>query len=93
VKFFLEIDGANLEAIIALVIAGFPTTHTFTDFLAYLSKNCPYSLNILALSLSKSALSIPFYLGFAPTNKAISASSKAFPSPSVQYFTEETQSY
>ena len=43
VKFFLGIDGANLDAINAFVFAGFPTTRTLTDFFATLSKAAPYS--------------------------------------------------
>jgi len=34
VKFFFGIEGAYVDAIKALVLAGFPTTHTFTVFLA-----------------------------------------------------------
>jgi len=38
VKFYFGIEGANFEAIRAFVLAGFPTTTTFTDFFAYLSR-------------------------------------------------------
>lgn len=37
----LEIDGADLEAIGQLVLAGFPATMTLADFLAYFSKATP----------------------------------------------------
>jgi len=41
VKFFFGIEGANLDAINAFVLAGFPTTRTFTVFLATLSRADP----------------------------------------------------
>jgi len=41
VKFFFGIEGANFDAINALVFAGFPTTSTFTVFLATLSRADP----------------------------------------------------
>jgi hypothetical protein len=41
VKFFFGIDGAYVDAIRALVFAGFPTTQTLTVFLATLSKAAP----------------------------------------------------
>ncbi len=41
VKFFFGIEGANLDALNAFVLAGFPTTRTFTVFLATLSRADP----------------------------------------------------
>jgi len=52
------------------VLAGFPTTKTLTFLLALSFNAFPYSMNILAFSFNKSALSIPGPLGLAPTNKA-----------------------
>jgi hypothetical protein len=41
VKFFFGIEGALVEAIKQLVLQGFPTTTTFTVFLATLSRAAP----------------------------------------------------
>jgi len=41
VKFSFGIFGAFFEHIKAFVLAGFPTTHTLTVFLAYLFKAYP----------------------------------------------------
>jgi len=59
------------------VFAGLPTTSTLIFLFETLSIIYPYYLNIFELSTSKSFLSIPFNLGFAPTNTAASAFRKA----------------
>jgi len=74
VKFYLAILGANLLQIIALVLAGLPTTTTLQSLLATLFILSPYCLNIIALALNRSFLSIPGPLGLAPTNIANSQS-------------------
>lgn len=59
---------ANINA---FVLAGFPTTHILQSGWAKSSKYLAYYLNIFALACNKSFLSIPYDLGFAPTNNAI----------------------
>lgn len=60
--------GANFDRIMQLVFAGLPTTTIFTFLFAYLLMAFPCSLKIAAFCPSKSFLSIPGPLGFAPTN-------------------------
>ena len=52
----------------ALVFAGLPTINILQPFFPTRLNVSPYSLNILAFFLIKSALSSPFYLGLEPTN-------------------------
>src|SRR5579859_1687320 len=73
-KFFLGMRGALEEAISALVLAGLPTTSTFTFFLAAAFKALPWAEKILAFSVSRSLRSMPGPRGRAPTSKAKSAS-------------------
>src|SRR5215469_356093 len=58
-KFFLGMRGALLEAMSALVLAGLPTTSTFTFFLAATSSALPWAEKILAFSSSRSLRSMP----------------------------------
>lgn len=46
VKFSFGMDGAYLAHMNAFVFAGFPTTSTFTDFFAHLSKAWPCDLRM-----------------------------------------------
>lgn len=60
--------------ILALVLAGFPTTTILQFCLANLSKFNAWVLKILPFYINKSFLSIPLVLGLAPTRIAISQS-------------------
>jgi len=67
-------DGACVDTIKAFVLHGFPTTNTFTVFLANSSNAFPCSSNIFALTSRRSFLSMPGPLGLAPTKIAASMS-------------------
>ena len=60
----------------ALVLAGFPTTRVLTYLCACSLRAFPWGIKILAFSWRRSARSIPFPLGLAPTNRAASTSWK-----------------
>lgn len=62
--------GAKWLQIMAFVLAGFPTTTTFTFLSAYWFKACPQPLKICPFYPNKSDLSIPGPLGLAPTKIA-----------------------
>ena len=67
----------------ALVLAGLPTTRTFTSFLAERDSASPCGLKIPPLALSRSERSIPSLRGMAPTSRATSMSPKATSASSV----------
>ena len=70
VKFSRGRLGALFMAIQALVLAGLPTTSTFTLRLAALSRALPWAVKIWALAASRSARSMPGPRGRAPTSRA-----------------------
>lgn len=72
VKFSLGILGAKWEAIMALVLAGFPTTQTLQLGWANSLRAFPCPLKICPFCPNKSDLSIPGPLGLAPTKIATS---------------------
>ena len=69
--------GALFIAISALVLAGLPTTSTFTSRLANSSSARPWGPKILPLASSRSLRSMPGPRGRAPTSSATSTSRKA----------------
>ena len=71
-------SGALLSAISALVLAGLPTTSTRTSSAAPAFSASPWGLKICPLASSRSARSIPFVRGRAPTSRATFTPSNAF---------------
>src|SRR5690242_11785614 len=69
-KFLAGMRGALDEAISALVLAGLPTTSTFTFFLAAALSALPWAEKILAFSSNRSLRSMPGPRGLAPTSSA-----------------------
>ena len=70
-------SGALLSAISALVLAGLPTTSTRTSSAAPAFRASPCGLKICPLASSRSARSIPFVRGRAPTSIATFTPSNA----------------
>ena len=71
-------SGALLSAISAFVLAGLPTTSTRTSSAAPALSASPCGLKICPLASSRSARSMPFVRGRAPTSSATFTPSKAF---------------
>ncbi len=69
-------------AISALVLAGLPTTSTFTSSAAEAAMACPCGLKIPPFASSRSARSIPLVRGRAPTSRHTDAPSNALPASS-----------
>ena len=76
-------SAALLIAIRALVLAGLPTTSTFTSFLAERDSDSPCGLKMPPLADSRSARSMPALRGIDPTRMAMSASPNAVSASSV----------
>ncbi len=71
-------SGAFDIAISAFVLAGLPTTRIFTESSAWSLIAWPCGLKMPPLASSRSARSMPFVRGRAPTSRPISAPSKAW---------------
>ena len=76
-KFSLGMLGALVMVMSAFVLAGFPTTRTFTVFFANSSMAFPWPSKMAAFACNKSLRSMPLPLGLAPTSSAMSASVNA----------------
>ena len=76
-------SGALDCAISAFVLAGLPTTRIFTSSAAPALIASPCGLKMPPLASSRSARSIPFERGFAPTSSATLTPSKACLASSV----------
>jgi hypothetical protein len=76
-------DPALLIAMSALVLAGLPTTSTFTSRRAERDSASPWGLKIPPLADNRSERSIPALRGIAPTSRATSASPNAVSASSV----------
>ena len=63
-------SGALFIAIRQFVLAGLPTTSTFTSAAARAFSALPWTVKILPLALSSSARSMPFVRGREPTSSA-----------------------
>ena len=74
----LGMSGALLIAISAFVLAGLPTTRIFTSSAALALSASPWGLKIWPLASSRSARSMPFERGRAPTSIATLTPSNAF---------------
>jgi hypothetical protein len=74
---------ALLWAIRQFVLAGLPTTRTFTSRLAAAESASPWGLKMPPLALRRSERSMPSLRGMAPTSSATSASPKAVSASSV----------
>ena len=77
-------SGALFIAITALVLAGLPTTSTFTSLLAERLNASPCGLKMPPFAESRSARSMPALRGIEPTRIATSASPNATSASSVQ---------
>ena len=76
-------SGAALIAISAFVLAGLPTTSTFTSSAAPALIASPCGLKMPPLASSRSARSMPFVRGRAPTSSATLTPSNAALASSV----------
>src|SRR3954452_17057174 len=79
----LGMSGASLIAMSAFVFAGLPTTRIFTSSAAWALSDSPWGLKIAPLASSRSARSMPFERGRAPTRSATFTPSKALSRSSV----------
>jgi hypothetical protein len=78
-----SMSGALLMAMRALVLAGFPTTSTFTSRDAAALMALPCGVKIAPLALEQVGPLHPALRGMAPTSRAASASAKAVIGSSV----------
>jgi len=75
-KFYLGKSLAWVAVIKQIVLTGLPTIKVFTSLWAQSLRALACGMNILAFYCKRSTLSIPFYIGLEPTNKAAYTSMK-----------------